>query len=103
MADPILEQVHWIQKDLEEKAARVVHELGVEGSDARARVRKAWRQGCILCKQHGSRHLYFYKKHVVVVCPDCYVEKKLEAGEGALNRSIARRLARRAKAPGSKN
>jgi hypothetical protein len=102
MVDVILEGILAIQSDLDDRSEELHKKMHIPRPSARARIKKAWRLGCILCKQQGTRDLYFANKQLYVVCRDCYIDKKIEVGERNLKRSIARRLAVRARTSASR-
>jgi len=103
MVDAILKDIQDIQSDLDDLSEEIHRRMHIPTPSARSKIKKAWRFGCILCKQQGTRDLYFTNRQIYVVCRDCYINKKLEVGERNLNRSIARRLAGRSRASGPNN
>jgi predicted transcriptional regulator len=103
MVNRVQSEVQHLQKTLDAEAEKLSANMKISKSTARKRIKKAWMAGCIMCKQKGPTTLHFYKKHLYVICPDCHMMNKMELGEKAFYRSIARRLARRAKSSASRN
>jgi hypothetical protein len=97
MVDDILERIRSVQKDLDLKTEQLCSHMKMSRSEARRKVRRTWKEGCILCNQQGPRELHFYKEQIYVICTDCYLTAKMELGEKELTQSIARRLTRKTK------
>ena len=94
MSNEILQEVRYLQKMLDERADEVSSQMRIPRVQARRRIRQAWSDGCILCKQPGPKEIRRYKSRLYVLCSSCYLEHLIDRGEKELNRSIARRLSR---------
>jgi len=103
MINRIHEEVKYLQRRLDDQADAVSSQLKISRPKAREKVKKAWLDGCILCKRQGPTAPHFYKGQVYVICAECDIAYAMEHGEKDLKRSIARRLTRRAKSSASRN
>ena len=92
----VQEEVKYLQQRLDDQADAVSSRLKISRPKAREKIKKAWLDGCILCKQQGPTVPHFYKGQVYVICAECDIAYAMEHGEKDLKRSITRRLARRA-------
>ena len=99
----VQEEVKYLQQRLDDQADAVSSRLKISRPKAREKIKKAWLDGCILCKQQGPTVPHFYKGQVYVICAECDIAYAMEHGEKDLKKSIARRLARRSKSSASRN
>jgi len=103
MVNRVHEEVKYLQQRLDDQADTVSSRLKIPRVKAREKIKKAWLDGCILCKRQGPTAPHFYKGQVYVICAECDIAYAMEHGEKDLKKSIARRLARRSKSSASRN
>ena len=92
MLKETLKEIRYLQQVLDERADEVSSQMKIARPLARRRIRQAWAEGCILCKQPGPKEIHFYKNRLYVICSNCYMENILERGEKKLHETIVRRL-----------
>jgi len=98
MVNRVQEEVKYLQRRLDDQADAVSSQLKISRPKARAKVKKAWLDGCILCNRQGPTALHYHEGQIYVICVECDIAYTMEHSEKDLRKSIARRLARRAKA-----
>lgn len=103
MVNRVQEEVKYLQQRLDDHAESVSSQLKIPRIKARERIKRAWLDGCILCRRQGPTTPHFFKGQVYVICAECDIAYAMEHGEKDLKKSIARRLARRSKSPASRN
>jgi len=103
MVNRVQEEVKYLQQRLDDQSDAVSSRLKIPRVKAREKVKRAWLDGCILCKRQGPIAPHFYKGQIYVICAECDIAYAMEHGEKDLKKSIARRLARRSKSSASRN
>ena len=103
MVNRVQEEVKYLQQRLDDQADAVSTQLKIPRRKARAKVKKAWLDGCILCNRQGPTSVHFHKDQVYVICAECDIAYTMEHSEKDLKRSITRKLARRAKSSKNRN